>query len=187
MKDKKNIIYLVISIILFIIALGFCLSVFVFDKSKTNGTNEIIETMEVSKTKNIENVKYNDITLYKADNTEIKLSDYKDSAIVLLFFNKDTEDSIQDLKKVEEIYKNYEEKIKFFVINTSQEIDEELQKEYSLEFYYDFYKEAARTYNVTELPSIIYITENNEVFNAKSGFTTSDALEANLDILSNNI
>ena len=34
--------------------------------------------------------------------------------------------------------------------------------------------------------AIGYINESNEVFNAKEGFTTTDALEANLDILSNN-
>ena len=73
------------------------------------------------------------------------------------------------------------------MINTSRDVDEELQNEYSLEIYYDFYEETARNYNVKEVPSFIYINENNEVFNAKSGFTTSDALEANLDILSNNI
>ena len=184
MKDKKNIIILVLAIILFIGALLFCLNVFVFNKSEEE---EKIVADEISGTKDIENVKYNDVIFYKTDGTEVKLSDYKDSAVVLLFFNKDNQDSIEDLKKVEELYKNYEEKIKFFMINTAQEVDEELQKEYSLEIYYDFYAGAAKTYNVTELPSIIYISENNEVFNAKSGFTTSDALEANLDILSNNI
>ena len=49
------------------------------------------------------------------------------------------------------------------------------------------YKEAIRKYDIKEYPSIIYINSDNDVFNAKSGFTTTDALEANLDILSNNI
>lgn len=184
MKDKKSIIFLIIAIILFIGALVFCLNIFVFNKDIKE---DIVIANEVSGTKDIENIQYNDTVFYKADGTEVKLSDYKDSAIVLLFFNKENQDSIDDLKKVEQLYKNYEEKIKFFMINTSQEVDKDLQKEYSLEIYYDFYKGTAKTYNVTELPSIIYIAENNEVFNAKSGFTTTDALEANLDLLSNNI
>ena len=183
MKDKKNIIFLIISIILLIIAIFFCLDVFVFNRPK----EEIIGAEEISKTQDIDNVSYTDVTFYRADNSEVKLSEFKDQAVVLLFFNKDIQDSIEDLKKVESIYKNYEDKIKFIMINTAQDVDEELQKEYSLEIYYDFYKETARTYNVTEVPSIIYISKNNEVFNAKSGFTTSDALEANLDILSENI
>ena len=73
------------------------------------------------------------------------------------------------------------------MINTAEEVDEKLASEYTIEIYYDFYKGAARTYNITETPSMIYINKENEVFNAKSGFTTTDALEANLDILSENI
>ncbi len=183
MKDKKNIIYLIISIILVIIAIIFCLYVFVFNNPNRNNN----DSKEISKTKDIENVKYNDITVYKADGTEVKLSDYKDSPVVLFFFNKDSEDSIEDLKKFEDMYKKYEDKIKFLMINVSQDVDEELQNEYTIEILYDFYKAATRTYNISEYPSIIYIGDNNEVFNAKSGFTTTDALEANLDILSNNI
>lgn len=181
--DKKNFIYLIISIVLVIIAVSFCLYVFVF----SNQDRIKINSEEVSKTRDIENTKYNDITVYKNDRTEVKLSDFKDSAVVLFFFNKESNDSIQDLKKIEEMYKKYEDKIKFFIINVSQQVDQELENEYSIEMFYDFYKEATRTYNVTEYPSIIYINSNNEIFNAKSGFTTTDALEANLDILANNI
>lgn len=181
--DRRNIIYLIVSVILVIIAITFCLYVFVF----SNPNRIKVNSEEVSNTKDIENSKYNDITVYKNDKTEVKLSDYKDSAVVLFYFNKDSEDSMQDLKKIEDMYKKYEDKIKFFMINVSQEVDEELQNEYSIEIFYDFYKEAMRTYNVTEYPSIIYINSNNEIFNAKSGFTTTDALEANLDILANNI
>lgn len=181
--SKKNIILLVIAIAFFILALLFFINTIGFNEE----INENSITEEISKTKDIEEIKYTDSIFYKADGTEVKLSDYKDSAIVLMFFNPQNQDSMEDLKKVEEIYKNYEEKIKFFMINTAKDVDENLQNEYSLEIYYDFYKETARNYNVTEEPSFIYISENNEVFNAKAGFTTSDALEANLDILSNNI
>lgn len=181
--NKKNIILLIIAIALFVFALLFFINTFELNKK----TDESISGEEVSKTRDIENSQYKDSIFYKADGTEVKISDYKDSAIVLMFFNKNNEESIEDLKKVEEIYKNYEGKINFFMINTAKDVDAELQNEYTLEIYYDFYEETARNYNVSEEPSFIYINENNEVFNAKSGFTTTDALEANLDILSNNI
>ena len=183
---KKNIIIIVVSLIIFVLALGF----FLYTRNGMNVPEEELENTvieEESKTKDIENVMYNDFTLYKSDNSEIKLSDYKDKAVMLLFFNKDTEDSIEVLKKVESMYKNYEDKIQFLMINTAEEVDEKLASEYTIEIYYDFYKGAARTYNITETPSMIYINKENEVFNAKSGFTTTDALEANLDILSENI
>lgn len=184
---KKNIIILTIAIAIFIIALIF----FIFSMSLKSDVIEEVEDNtveeEVSKTKDIDNLKYQDFTIYKEDGTEVKLSDYKDTPVMILFFNKNTEDSMEVLNKVEEMYKNYETKINFLMINTSQDVNEELKDEYTIEIYYDFYKEAARNYNITELPSMIYINEDNEVFNAKSGLTTTDALEANLDILSNNI
>jgi hypothetical protein len=57
---------------------------------------------------------------------------------------------------------------------------------YPFEIYLDKDNEAKNAFNITEYPSLIYITKDNEILNAKSGFTTSDALEANLDILSEN-
>lgn len=185
---KKNILIIVISVIIVTLGVGF----FVYTLTVQNnsvapeeGKKEVGE--EVSKTKDLEGVSYSDATLYKADNTEVKISDYKDTPIMLLFFNKNNEDSIEVLNKVEEMYKNYEDKIQFFMINTAEEVDEELAKKYTIEIYYDFYKETARNYNVIDVPSTIYINELNEIFNAKTGFTTTDALEANLDVLSNNI
>ena len=194
---KKNIIIIVISVLIAALGIGiFVYSISIPQKNLQEQENvntdiskeqEIVEE-EISKTKDIEGVTYNESTLYtKADKTEVNLDEYKNKPMMLLFFNKENEDSIEVLKKVEELYKNYEGKIEFFMINTAEKIEEDLSNEYTLEIYYDFAKETAKKYNVTEVPSMIYINEFNEVFNAKAGFTTTDALEANLDILSNNI
>lgn len=191
---KKNILIIVCSILVLVAAIAF----FIYANSLNTETDTEIKNEnqvevepeieeEVSKTKDIENVDYNDFVIYKSDNTEVKFSDYKDKAAMLLFFNANSEDSMEVLDKVESMYKSYEEKIEFFMINTAEEVDEELAKKYTLEIYYDFSKEAAINYNITEMPSMIYIDKTNEVFNAKAGFTTTDALEANLDILSENI
>lgn len=187
---KKNILIIVISVIIVALAVGF----FVYTLTVENNIvkeEEILKDVEVkneiSKTQDIENVNYNDATLFKADKTEVKISDYKDKPIMLLFFNEDSKDSIEVLKKVEELYPNYKDSIQFFMINTAKDVNEEFQKDHTIDIYYDFYEEVAIKYNIKEYPSMIYINELNEVFNAKSGFTTTDALEANLDILSNNI
>ncbi len=183
MKDKKNIIYLIIAIILFIGTLIFCLKVYYFDKPE----NKKVEPTQISKTKDIEHVSYKDSVFYKADGTEIKLSDYKDSPIVLLFINKSSEDSLEELKRLEELSGSYSDKINFFVINCARDVDNDLQASHIFEIYYDFYEEVRRNYNISEYPSIIYITKDNQVFNAKAGLSTTDALQANLDILSENI
>lgn len=141
---------------------------------------------EESNTEDIENVEYKDFVIYKEDKTEVKLSEYKDTPIMLLFFDPTVEDSMTVLKKVEDMYKNYENQIEFFMINTAEEVDENLKDEYSLEIFYDFDGNAQKEYNIEIMPSMIYIDKANEIMNAKSGVVSTDALEANLDILSNN-
>ncbi len=191
---KKNILIIVISSILVILAAGFFLYTLKFNDLNSDAVKlepeEVLEGIEVknevSKTKDIENVNYNDSILFKSDKTEVKISDYKDKPIMLLFFNEESEESIEVLGKVEELYPIYKDTIQFFMINTAKDVNEDLSDKYTLEIYYDFYEETAMKYNIITVPSMIYIDENNEVFNAKEGFTTTDALEANLDILSNN-
>ena len=186
---KKNILIISISVIIVAISVGFFLYTLTVKNTKLD-PEEVVKDIkvenEVSKTQDIENVNYNDATLFKKDRTEVKISDYKDKPIMLLFFSEESEESMEVLKKVEELYPNYKETIQFFMINTDKEVNEELAKKHSLEIYYDFYEETAIKYNKTQVPSMIYINDLNEVFNAKEGFTTTDALEANLDILSNN-
>lgn len=187
---KKNILIIIISIIIVALGVGFFIYTLTVPKqnavSKNNSASA--EETEISGTKDIEGVTHSEgIVLTKSDKTEVNLDEYKNKPMMLLFFNKENEDSIKVLKKVEEMYKNYEEKVNFFMINTSTEVDEELENEYTLEIYYDFNQEVAKSYNVEEVPATIYIDELNKFLNAKTGFTTTDALEANLDILSGNI
>lgn len=180
--SKKSIIMLVCAIILLIGSIIFV--VWVNSGNEQEEKREVLN--EVSNTRDITDARYSDFTVYREDKSEVKLSDFEPKATMLLFFNESSEESMQVLQKVEDMYKDYEEKINFIMINTSREVNKDLQKNYSLEIYYDFYEEAARNYNVKNMPSMIYINDAQEIFNAKEGFTTSDALEANLDILSNN-
>ena len=73
------------------------------------------------------------------------------------------------------------------MISTSKEIPSNLKNEISMEIYYDLDREYEKKYNVTSLPAMIYIYSDNTVMNAKSGVPSTDSLEANLDILSDNI
>lgn len=184
MKNKKNIIILVIAIIIFCIALTVAIWGIYSKNTQNNKDNIVVE--EVSKTKDIEDVEYTDFIFYKEDRSEVKLSDYKDKAAMILFWNSEVEDSIKMLERINEMYEKYSDKINFFMINTTEKVDDKIKSSVSMEIYYDLYKEGVLKYNVSELPSMIYISEDNKIMNAKSGLTTIDALEANLDILSNN-
>ena len=107
-------------------------------------------------------------------------------ATVVCFWNPDNKDSVDVLKKIDAMNEKYEETIKFYMINTSDEMPEDLKNSLSIDVYYDKLKEGTSKFYITEVPSIIYIQKNNEVLHAKAGLTSTDALEANFDILSEN-
>lgn len=144
------------------------------------------DSAEVSNTQDVENVSYTDITVYKEDNTETTLSEFSGKPVMLLFWNSENEDSINVLKKVNEIYKNYDGKIEFLMVSTSKEIPENLKNEISVNVYYDLNNEYQTKYNVEVVPTMVYIDKENKIMNAKSGVPSSDAIEANLDILADN-
>lgn len=183
MDNKKGIILVCILIIIFIIICA--IELFNKDSRNINIESQEIIYDEESKTEDLE-ADYKDITVYKEDGTEEKISDYKNMPIMILFWNEKSEDSVKVLKKVNELYSKYENRIKFFMIDTSDKVDDNIKNEISIDIYYDLDKEAINEYRIKKYPSMIYIDKNNEVFNAKTGFTTTDALEANLDILSEN-
>lgn len=188
MKEKKNIIILIVTIIIFCIALIFFM--WTLKKEDMNEEGKIennIETEEVSKTKDLDADEYIDFTFYKEDGSEVKLSDFKDKATMVLFWNSDIEDSVEVLRKVNELYEKYSSRVNFIMINTAQEVNEQIKQEVAMEIYYDFYKEGTTKYRIEELPSMLYIKEDNQIFNAKSGLTSTDALDANLEIISDNI
>ena len=204
MKENKNIILLVIAILVFIVALVFLIwsfntnnmSLKKQDVSKNN-SNIISETTEknldnsideqinnsereedISNTQDVENVEYNDITVYTEDEKEVKLSDFSGTSAMLLFWNPENEDSVEVLKKVNEKYKKYEDKVKFLMISTSKEIPEDIKNEISIEMYYDINNEYQEKYNVTTIPTMIYIYNDNTIMNAKSGVPSNDELRS---------
>lgn len=142
--------------------------------------------VEASNTQDVENVSYTDITVYNESNAEVSLSQYSGKPVMLLFWSPENEDSVSVLKKVNEMHNNYTDKVEFLMISTSKDISEELKNEISMDIYYDLNKEYQTKYNVETIPTMIYIDKENTVMNAKSGMPSSDAIEANLDILADN-
>lgn len=142
--------------------------------------------VEASNTQDVENVSYTDITVYSESNAEVSLSQYSGKPVMLLFWSPENEDSVSVLKKVNGMHNNYTDKVEFLMISTSKDISEELKNEISMDIYYDLNKEYQTKYNVETIPTMIYIDKENTVMNAKSGMPSSDAIEANLDILADN-
>lgn len=158
-------------------------------KEIENGSDNEVDNSgntEVSNTQDVENISYTDITVYSENNTEISLSQYSGKPVMLLFWNPENEDSVSVLKKVNEMHDKYIDKVEFLMISTSKNIPEDLKNDISIDIYYDLNNEYQTKYNVEVIPTMIYIDKENTVMNAKSGVPSSDAIEANLDILADN-
>ena len=185
--DKKK-IFIISGVCILVCALiiGLGNLLYYIGSRNINKDAQNVEIEEESKTKDIENVEYEDIIIYKEDGTKVKLSESKDKPVMLLFWNEENADSIAVLEKVESLYKTYEDKIDFYMISTSKNVESKIKDNLSITIYYDIDGGAQEKYNIKEIPSMIYINNKNEVFNAKSGFTTTDSLEANLEILYDN-
>ena len=185
--SKKTIIIFILSILFVALAGG--VYFYVNNELKKNAKVPEMEFKlpeeELSNTKDLENITYVDISFENSEGNLNKLSESKDMATMILFWSPDNQDSVEVLKKVDSMNEKYEN-IKFYMINTSDTTPKELEDELTIDIYYDKLKEGASKFYITELPSMIYIQKNNEVLHAKSGFTSTDALEANLDILAEN-
>lgn len=187
---KSTKILLIISIVILVIGIGIATFSYFYTSSNTLKNNNNAQEdnsflEEPSKTEDLD-ADYIDFSIFTQVGDEIKLSDYENQAVMILFWNSENEDSIEMLKRVNEIYPNYKEKVNVLAINTKNEKDLEVLNEIEIPMYYDENEEAIKQYNITELPAMIYINSQNEVFNSKTGLTTKDALEANFDILAEN-
>lgn len=184
--DKKTIIILIVSILFFVGAIG----VYFFVNSTVEiddnvGKEFVLPEEEPSKTKDLDNITYVDFSFENNEGNLVKLSESKDKATMILFWNPDNKDSVDVLKKIDSMNEKYE-KINFYMINTSEDIPKELEDSLTIDVYYDNLNEGVSKFYITEQPAMIYIQKNNEVLHAKTGLTTTDALEANFDILSEN-
>lgn len=185
---KGSIIIFVCSVVVFIFSVAFYMYT-----CKYNQTNNVVEEEipleEVSETQDIEDVSYVDFTFYKKDGTEVKLSSLADKPIMMMFWDPKEEKSVEDFNKINDFYKTYKDSVSFVILATcpTDEMPEEYETGIEFEIYYDLYKEGVYNYKINDLPSIIYIDKDQNVFNAKAGFSTSDSIEANLDILTDNI
>lgn len=157
-------------------------------ETENSSDNEIDNSAntEVSNTQDVENVSYKDITVYSENNEVISLSQYSGKPVMLLFWNPENQDSVEVLKKVNEMHNKYADKVEFLMVSTSKEIPEDLKNAISMDILYDLNNEYQTQYHVDVIPTMVYIDKENSVMNAKSGMPSSDAIEANLDILTDN-
>lgn len=186
--EKKYIIIIVAIVALLLIAVG----IVVFPKLKANYLEKKdIETRkswqeEKAETTDIE-VNDSSFPLYTEKNEEINIDDYKDKPIMMIFWNSNNEDSIELIRRADKLYNNYKDEVNFLLISTDQEVNTAIDEEIEAPIYYDFYQEASRNLELDEVPAVITIDKDGNINNARGGLASSDMLEANLDILTDNL
>lgn len=208
--EKKSIVLLVVASIILIIAIIFAIWSFRFDLTVAENRN--LANMEQSEENNEDEKQsldmngnenqingdveekskttdfvatYTDFSLEDEEGNIIKLSDYQNHPVMVLFLNYENEDSVEMLKRVNEQYDVYKDTIQFIAIQVNGQEQTNLQ-DIKVPIYYDKNEEVVKMYNVAEFPTMLYINKENEIFNSKTGLTSVDALTANLDILSEN-
>lgn len=182
--NKKFLIIIIVAVIVILIAIG----MLVYPKLKANYEQKKDIEMrkswqqEDSHTTDIE-VKNKGFIVYTKDNLEVNIEEHKDKPVFIIFWSSTNEDSLNLIRRANTLYETYKDKINFFIICTDQETNPEIEQELNLPIYYDFYQEAVRNMEITDIPAIVAIDKNNEIFNAKGGLASTDMLEANLELL----
>ena len=189
---KSSIILLVISVIVLIGAILFyyyvsntILDATEEEKSDVVGTITEEQAEEVSSAVDIEEISFKSSKIYTKDQEEVEISIEGEKSAFVLFFSPKVEDSVKMVNSLNDLYDTYKDNINIYVVSTvpSDEITDEFKGGLKFDLYYDSYKEASRDYRVDEIPTMICIKGNGEILTAKAGFVSTDALEANLEIL----
>ena len=97
--DKKSIVILIVSILFLVVAVGFYFLVNSAVESKEEvGKEFVLPEEEPSNTKDLENITYVDFSFENNEGNLVKLSESKDKATMILFWNPDNKDSVEVLK-----------------------------------------------------------------------------------------
>lgn len=190
---KSSIVFLVIAAIVLIGAILFYyyVSNLMATENGEGQEDEVVGTItqeqaeEISSAVDIEDITFKSSKLYKKDQSEAEVSIEGEKSAMILFFSPKNEDSVKMVNSLNDLYDTYKDSINIYVVSTipSDEVSEEFTNNLKFELYYDSYKEASRDYKVDEIPTMICVKGNGEILTAKAGFVSTDALEANLEIL----
>lgn len=138
---------------------------------------------------------YKPSSVYDDSNKEITLSDFSDKPMALIFFNTTNEESLNTLRIFGENENDYSEKINIIGVCVSDGVSENIdtvkdtltQNSITLNnILYDLDYFAKNEYNITTIPSLVFINKNHEIINTITNDIDEDVITANLDILAEN-
>lgn len=179
--SKNTKILLIVSIIIFILAIG----IFAFltiNSNRTSTTNQVQnnsnETQEVE-----------DFTFTDNNGNELKIDNSSGLGRTIIFWNSDSENSLDTLELIDSYYETYKDLIDFYIINTNEKHQNIISIvdncDFTFPVYYDHENKASEFYSIGKLPTLIFIDKQGEIHTINDGID-EDTLTANLDILAEN-
>ena len=179
--SKNTKILLIVSIVIFILAVG----IFAFFTMNSNNTFNKNNTNQNQTNLN----KSKEFIFTDNEGNESKINKETELGIAIIFWSSDTENSLTTLELIDTYYELYKDYIDFYIINTNEKnnniIEIVTNCNFKFPIYYDFENKASDFYDIDELPTLIFIDKNDEIHTINNGID-EDTLTANLDILAEN-
>ena len=186
-NKKTSILLAIIAICMLTFAIWFLL-----DTMKVKESENVINTIPLNEIKTEEKIKnFLDFTIYNSQNEEISLYSFKGKPILIYFWSETNQDSINQLKMIQDLYNIYCDDINFVVITmfdgeyaNVKTVEKVLSdNKISMPNYYDLDSNAKNTYMLTKPPVTILVDRNGKLINTKEGLLDSDPLSASEEIL----
>lgn len=132
-----------------------------------------------------------DFTVYNADGTAHKLSDFQGKPVVLNFWASWCGPCKSEMPAFDALCKEYSGQIQFLMVNLtdgSQETVETAsafidQAGYTFPVYYDTHQDAAATYGVTTIPATYFIDAHGNLIAVGNGALSEDTLRKGIGMI----
>ena len=134
-----------------------------------------------------------DFTVYDAEGTAYKLSDFLGKPVILNFWASWCGPCKAEMPDIEESYKTYGEEIHFLIVNLTDGNTETVetasayiaQQGYTFPVYYDTAMEAAYAYGISAIPATYFIDAEGNLIHQQVGMMDAETLQQAIDLLLN--
>lgn len=182
--NKKNIIILIISILIFIGALF----LFIYANSLNSKTDSESNDTSTIANSNIEKDSY----FYDIDGNKLNFNDFSDKPCVVFLWKSDDAKSYTIINLITKYYEEYKDKIYFLSINVNEpDIDLELienvkSANFSIPMYFDTDLTLYEEFYYEKLPDVLFLNQDGKIEKETLEEIDEDAFVANLDLLIKN-
>ena len=153
--------------------------------SEKNGKKTEEKKSKVAKIKTLKDVYFPgyDFNVYDQNGNTHKLSDYSGMPVIVNIWATWCGPCVSELPHFSEFYKEYGDKVKFFMINIEDRDEMDYVQEfveyygYSFPVYYDFDYEADYAYGTGYIPMNIVFTASGEMIYCQAGSLSKDTLK----------